>query len=100
MAHVFLLLRRQLDSTVGGQASLSQFISGKKALVAFFYPKVSHQLSCSSRRLHWLFSGCWPGSELGAAMHAALSCQMLLTAPIAVLPLPVKQGRLAARYYC
>lgn len=35
-----------------------------------------------------------------AAMHAALSCQLLLTAPIAVLPLPVKQGRLAARYYC
>lgn len=29
----------QLDSTVGGQASLSQFISGKKALVAFFYPR-------------------------------------------------------------
>ena len=47
-AQAFLLMCRQLDSTVGGQASLSQFISGKKALVAFFYPRVRHKLQCGA----------------------------------------------------
>ena len=47
----FFVVCRQLDSTVGGQASLSQFVSGKKALVAFFYPRVRHELQCGLFKL-------------------------------------------------
>ena len=95
LAQVFFLMCRQLDSTVGGQASLSQFISDKKALVAFFYPRASHQSCCSILSLHPQHTDSWSGCELGGCSlvsHASGLPALTLKHMLFCFSLPSRAG--------